>query len=169
MIQPFFAPRVIKPEEGKKLADSWGAAFMESSAKENEVMMNTPFSSLCSPHFWFHVLSVSLTSFFWCRLLWRFSSGSFWRLRRPMETRLRWTKSAPWCKSATRTSQILFCWRQEAQASACDLINTRDTAILLMRLTDWSILIIVTTTGRHYSAKWQKHHWIIFYTMKCNL
>lgn len=30
-------PRVIKPEEGKKLADSWGAAFMESSAKENQV------------------------------------------------------------------------------------------------------------------------------------
>lgn len=29
--------RVIKPEEGKKLAHSWGAAFMESSAKENEV------------------------------------------------------------------------------------------------------------------------------------
>uniref|UniRef100_A0A8K9XJP0 GTP-binding protein Rheb n=1 Tax=Oncorhynchus mykiss TaxID=8022 RepID=A0A8K9XJP0_ONCMY len=28
--------RVIKPEEGKKLAHSWGAAFMESSAKENE-------------------------------------------------------------------------------------------------------------------------------------
>uniref|UniRef100_A0A8C8M3K7 GTP-binding protein Rheb n=1 Tax=Oncorhynchus tshawytscha TaxID=74940 RepID=A0A8C8M3K7_ONCTS len=28
--------QVIKPEEGKKLADSWGAAFMESSAKENE-------------------------------------------------------------------------------------------------------------------------------------
>jgi len=28
---------VIKPEEGKKLADSWGAAFMESSAKENQV------------------------------------------------------------------------------------------------------------------------------------
>ncbi|XP_077055270.1 ras homolog, mTORC1 binding like 1 isoform X1 [Siphateles boraxobius] len=28
--------RVIKPEEGKKLADSWGAAFMESSAKENQ-------------------------------------------------------------------------------------------------------------------------------------
>ncbi|KAI3370146.1 hypothetical protein L3Q82_024942 [Scortum barcoo] len=28
--------RVIKPEEGKQLADSWGAAFMESSAKENE-------------------------------------------------------------------------------------------------------------------------------------
>lgn len=32
-----FPLRVIKPEEGKKLADSWGAAFMESSAKENEV------------------------------------------------------------------------------------------------------------------------------------
>lgn len=30
--------RVIKPEEGKKLADSWGAAFMESSAKENQVI-----------------------------------------------------------------------------------------------------------------------------------
>lgn len=29
--------RVIKPEEGKKLADTMGAAFMESSAKENEV------------------------------------------------------------------------------------------------------------------------------------
>ncbi len=28
---------MIKPEEGKKLADSWGAAFMESSAKENQV------------------------------------------------------------------------------------------------------------------------------------
>lgn len=32
--------RVIQPEEGKKLADSWGAAFMESSAKENEVIMD---------------------------------------------------------------------------------------------------------------------------------
>uniref|UniRef100_A0A9J8B1Q8 GTP-binding protein Rheb n=1 Tax=Cyprinus carpio carpio TaxID=630221 RepID=A0A9J8B1Q8_CYPCA len=31
--------RVIKPEEGKKLADSWGAAFMESSAKENQVTL----------------------------------------------------------------------------------------------------------------------------------
>ncbi|XP_043939716.1 GTPase RhebL1 [Protopterus annectens] len=28
--------RVIKPEEGKKLADSWGAIFLESSAKENQ-------------------------------------------------------------------------------------------------------------------------------------
>lgn len=36
----FFSFRVIKPEEGKKLADSWGAAFMESSAKENEVVRN---------------------------------------------------------------------------------------------------------------------------------
>lgn len=34
----FYFARVIKPEEGKKLADSWGAAFIESSAKENEVM-----------------------------------------------------------------------------------------------------------------------------------
>ncbi|KAM9409708.1 GTP-binding protein Rheb-like [Pholidichthys leucotaenia] len=28
--------RVVQREEGKKLADSWGAAFIESSAKENE-------------------------------------------------------------------------------------------------------------------------------------
>lgn len=35
----FFFLRVIKQEEGKKLADSWGAAFMESSAKENEVQL----------------------------------------------------------------------------------------------------------------------------------
>uniref|UniRef100_A0A8C1Y8E5 GTP-binding protein Rheb n=1 Tax=Cyprinus carpio TaxID=7962 RepID=A0A8C1Y8E5_CYPCA len=35
--------RVIKPEEGKKLADSWGAAFMESSAKENQTYF-------CSTH-----------------------------------------------------------------------------------------------------------------------
>uniref|UniRef100_H3BI91 GTP-binding protein Rheb n=1 Tax=Latimeria chalumnae TaxID=7897 RepID=H3BI91_LATCH len=32
--------RVIKPEEGKKLADAWGAAFMESSAKENQTTVN---------------------------------------------------------------------------------------------------------------------------------
>lgn len=30
---------VISCEEGKALADSWNAAFMESSAKENQVMM----------------------------------------------------------------------------------------------------------------------------------
>ncbi|XP_042200143.1 GTP-binding protein Rheb isoform X2 [Callorhinchus milii] len=28
--------RVVKTEEGKKLADSWGAAFLESSAKQND-------------------------------------------------------------------------------------------------------------------------------------
>ncbi|XP_064408550.1 GTP-binding protein Rheb isoform X3 [Latimeria chalumnae] len=32
--------QVIKPEEGKKLADAWGAAFMESSAKENQTTVN---------------------------------------------------------------------------------------------------------------------------------
>lgn len=44
--------RVIKPEDGKKLADSWGAAFMESSAKENEVIIYTSSIApyLCSPH-----------------------------------------------------------------------------------------------------------------------
>ncbi|XP_016296234.1 GTP-binding protein Rheb-like isoform X1 [Sinocyclocheilus anshuiensis] len=31
--------RVISCEEGKALAESWNAAFMESSAKENQVMM----------------------------------------------------------------------------------------------------------------------------------
>lgn len=30
---------VISCEEGKALAESWNAAFMESSAKENQVMM----------------------------------------------------------------------------------------------------------------------------------
>ena len=30
-------PRVISCEEGKALAESWNAAFMESSAKENQV------------------------------------------------------------------------------------------------------------------------------------
>ncbi|RXM94945.1 GTP-binding protein Rheb [Acipenser ruthenus] len=34
--------QVIKPEEGKKLADSWGAAFMESSAKENQGLALPP-------------------------------------------------------------------------------------------------------------------------------
>lgn len=29
--------RVISCEEGKELAESWNAAFMESSAKENQV------------------------------------------------------------------------------------------------------------------------------------
>ena len=29
--------RVISPEDGKKLADSWKAAFLEASAKENQV------------------------------------------------------------------------------------------------------------------------------------
>lgn len=28
--------RVVKIEEGKKLAHSWGAAFLESSAKQND-------------------------------------------------------------------------------------------------------------------------------------
>lgn len=30
--------RVISYEEGKALAESWNAAFLESSAKENQVM-----------------------------------------------------------------------------------------------------------------------------------
>uniref|UniRef100_A0A671NCR6 GTP-binding protein Rheb-like n=1 Tax=Sinocyclocheilus anshuiensis TaxID=1608454 RepID=A0A671NCR6_9TELE len=33
--------RVISCEEGKALAESWNAAFMESSAKENQVMILT--------------------------------------------------------------------------------------------------------------------------------
>ncbi|XP_016414042.1 GTP-binding protein Rheb-like, partial [Sinocyclocheilus rhinocerous] len=39
--------RVISCEEGKALAESWNAAFMESSAKENQVMMR--FLSLPLP------------------------------------------------------------------------------------------------------------------------
>ncbi|XP_036790760.1 GTP-binding protein Rheb isoform X4 [Oncorhynchus mykiss] len=35
---------VISCEEGKALADSWNAAFMESSAKENQVMTMTGHS-----------------------------------------------------------------------------------------------------------------------------
>lgn len=38
MLYPvFFSFRVISCEEGKALAESWNAAFMESSAKENQV------------------------------------------------------------------------------------------------------------------------------------
>ncbi|XP_069762612.1 GTP-binding protein Rheb-like isoform X2 [Narcine bancroftii] len=31
--------RMVQTEEGKKLADSWGAAFLESSAKQNETVV----------------------------------------------------------------------------------------------------------------------------------
>lgn len=34
----FSLVRVISYEEGKALAESWNAAFLESSAKENQVM-----------------------------------------------------------------------------------------------------------------------------------
>lgn len=36
-VRAFFFFRVISCEEGKALAESWNAAFMESSAKENQV------------------------------------------------------------------------------------------------------------------------------------
>jgi hypothetical protein len=37
--------RMISSEEGKRLADSWKAAFLETSAKQNEVWLYN-FSSL---------------------------------------------------------------------------------------------------------------------------
>lgn len=35
----YFSFRVISYEEGKALAESWNAAFLESSAKENQVLI----------------------------------------------------------------------------------------------------------------------------------
>lgn len=35
--ESFLSFRVISYEEGKALAESWNAAFLESSAKENQV------------------------------------------------------------------------------------------------------------------------------------
>jgi hypothetical protein len=35
--------RMISSEEGKRLADSWKAAFLETSAKQNEVLLNSFF------------------------------------------------------------------------------------------------------------------------------
>lgn len=78
--------------------------------------------SSCSPHFCFHSFFTLITMSFRCRPLWKFSSGSFWRSRRQMETHHRWRKSVLWCKNAPGTSQNLLCWRQEAQTSpACQL------------------------------------------------
>lgn len=70
--------RVIKPEEGKKLADSWGAAFMESSAKENEVIQHIFYFIFCRS-----LLALSLYFFLPYRPPWRFSSESYWRWRKP--------------------------------------------------------------------------------------
>jgi hypothetical protein len=38
--------RVISTEEGKKLADTWNAAFLEASAKENQVSVTWCWVSL---------------------------------------------------------------------------------------------------------------------------
>ena len=37
--------RVVQYEEGKKVADSWKAPFLEASAKDNEVITNIYFVS----------------------------------------------------------------------------------------------------------------------------
>lgn len=96
----FLFPRVIKPEEGKKLADSWGAAFMESSAKENDVMLHSNSSLQCT--LCLTQLHTLMTIFLRCRLLWRFSSASFWRWRKPMEMHPQRRRSVLWCKSVSR-------------------------------------------------------------------
>jgi len=38
--------RVITAEQGKRLADSWNALFVESSAKQNEVRISSYTSTL---------------------------------------------------------------------------------------------------------------------------
>lgn len=43
--------RVISCEEGKALAESWNAAFMESSAKENQVRAKAKHSALVQGEF----------------------------------------------------------------------------------------------------------------------
>lgn len=44
--------RVISCEEGKALAESWNAAFMESSAKENQVGGGGPVTCIGSLLIW---------------------------------------------------------------------------------------------------------------------
>lgn len=82
----FFFLRVIKQEEGKKLADSWGAAFMESSAKENEVQLMM-FDQKNFRNSLYVEAQFELTFSADYRLLSRFLSGSFWKSRKLTETR----------------------------------------------------------------------------------
>lgn len=129
--------RVIKPEEGKKLADSWGAAFMESSAKENEVTIDASYLLIRAGRITFLTLIHTLTMIFSQRRLpWRFSSGSFWRWRKLMETHPRRRRSVLWCKKKRKKKKRkciqdiskLICWRQEAQPHQLanrDLTDTR--------------------------------------------
>ena len=49
-----------------------------------------------------------MTIFMKCRLRWRFSSGSFWRWRKQMETHPQKRRSVLWCKSVSRTSVSSF-------------------------------------------------------------
>lgn len=121
-----FILRVIKPEEGKKLADSWGAAFMESSAKENEVKTKI----FCYFYFAWNVNTEPWHMVFsQHRLLWRFSRESFWRWRRLMEMHLQKRRSVQWCKSQPRNIiSKLFYWRQAAQLhqlTICDLTDAK--------------------------------------------
>lgn len=46
-----FLFRVISCEEGKALAESWNAAFMESSAKENQVRAEDMQMTFCIKYF----------------------------------------------------------------------------------------------------------------------
>lgn len=38
-----YVDRMVTTEQGKRLADSWHAAFLETSAKQNEVLMKKKF------------------------------------------------------------------------------------------------------------------------------
>lgn len=38
-----YVDRMITTDQGKRLANSWNAAFLETSAKQNEVSINSPF------------------------------------------------------------------------------------------------------------------------------
>jgi len=38
-----YVDRMITTDQGKRLANSWNAAFLETSAKQNEVSIDSPF------------------------------------------------------------------------------------------------------------------------------
>jgi len=40
-----YVDRMITTDQGKRLANSWNAAFLETSAKQNEVYLQTLFHS----------------------------------------------------------------------------------------------------------------------------
>lgn len=104
---------------------------MESSAKENEVMIDISFECqlICAGYMLFLTqIHTLMTIFLQCRLLWRFSSGSFWKWRKLMEMPRKRRRSVLWCKKCIQDISKLICWRQEAQLHQLanhDLTNTK--------------------------------------------